>query len=253
MGFQSPMPERDIELKDEWPVLRFPPSGERRARLILLSSGKSRDLTGSEPDAGLFRAVVEALTPYGVECINPRLPLREDGLSDTDEELVNLRADLAAQALLPEQKCSTALLAVSLGTLSAMELAARTGSARCLDALVLVGCVLERPIAPVGRIGSIDLVYGARDHVGYLHPGDGEIRDIEGPQEYGPKTQRHIVTGPGMTSTMQILAGAGHALEQRLSRSSEFDAAMTLLTPLLLARLGLSAPAVNEPDENEEL
>lgn len=229
-----------------WPVLRVKPTGERRARLLLMSSGQSRDITGSGPDAGLLRTIVEMMTPHGVECVNPRLPLREDGFSDTDEALVSLRAELAARALFPDPDCRTVVLAFSLGALSAIELAVRSEVARVLDALVLVGCVLERPAAPVGRIASIDLVYGGRDHVGYLGPGDKKIRDIESPLDYGPKTRRQLVTAPGVTTTMQILPGAGHALEQRQATGTDFSAATALLMPLLLKRLRLSAPVDSE-------
>lgn len=247
MGFPSPALDpslrRDLTRLSTWPVLRVPPSGQRRARLLLMSSGQSRDITGSGPDAGLLRTIVKLMAPHGVECVNPRLPLREDGFSASDEALVSLRAEMTAQALFPDPHCRTVVLAVSLGTLSAIELAVRSENARVLDALVLVGCVLECPAAPVGRIGSIDLVYGGRDHVGYLGPGDRMIRDIESPADYGPKTRRQLVTAPGVTTTMQILPGAGHALEQRKAKGADFSAATALLMPLLLTRLGLSAPS----------
>lgn len=250
MGFPSTTLDPDlrqelIQLRT-WPVLRVPPSGERRARLLLMSSGQSRDITGFGPDACLLRTIVEMMGPHGVECVNPRLPLREDGFSNTDEALVRLRAELTARALFPDPHCRTVLLAVSLGTLSAIELAVRSETARVLDALVLVGCVLERPAAPLGRIASIDLVYGGRDHVGYLGPGDKMIRDIESPGDYGPKTRRQLVIAPGVTTTMQILPRAGHALEQRHETGTDFSAATALLMPLLLTRLGLSAPIDSE-------
>lgn len=257
MDFPSPAldpnPRRDLTRLSTWPVLRVPPSGERRARLLLMTSGQSRDITESGPDAGLLRTIAEMMAPHGVECVNPRLPLREDDFSDTDEALVSLRAEMAARALFPDPHCRTVVLAVSLGTLSAIELAVRSEIARVLDALVLVGCVLECPAAPVGRIGSIDLVYGGRDHVGYLGSGDEMIRDIESPGDYGPKTQRQLVTAPGVTTTMQILPEAGHALEQRKAKGADFSAATALLVPLLQTRLGLSAPIESEVTKKETM
>lgn len=248
MSFQSAGVQKDPNWQNTWPVVRHAPAGGRRARLMMLSSGKSRDMTGAEPDAALLRATAEALTPHGVECINPRLPLREDGLSETDEALIALRAEMAAYALQQDTACETVVMAVSLGTLSALNLAARRETARLIDALVLVGCILERPVAPVGRIGSVDLVYGGRNHVGYLRTGDDKIRDIEGPRDYGRRTCRHLVTGPGVQIAMHVLPGAGHALERVDDGGPEHSAAMALLTPLLLDRLGL----VTTPDPATE-
>ncbi|UVC17056.1 hypothetical protein [Mesorhizobium onobrychidis] len=237
----------------DWPVLKSALDCEARAMVVLLSSGKTRDMNGTTPDAWLMRALTEALAVHGVVCINPRLPLREDGLTNTDEALIALRTDLASKALLEEHTRPVAVLAISLGTQSALALAARRHTASRIDALFLLSGVIENPVAPVGRIRSVDLIYGGRDHVGYLGHGEETLRDIEGPREYGPRSRNNLVTGPSTLSALHILAGAGHGLETAGSIGPNHREAVALLLPLVLHRLGLATPPDSKARKTEEI
>lgn len=239
MVFQSSALEMSPNWEAKWPVHRMLPAVRRRARLVLLSSGQARDMTEDRSDAVLLRRVANAMAPLGVESLNPRLPLRVDGLSDSDEALISLRSYMAARALAQDPTCRTVVLAVSLGAQSAVELTVRRETAGLIDALVLVGGIFERPKAPVGRIGSIDLVYGGRDHVGYLRDGEKAVQDIEGPNDYGPRSQKQLVTGPGVQTALYVLPGLGHALEQSTDAATNHSAALDYLVPLLRDRLGL--------------
>lgn len=239
MGFRSSALEMDPDWEAKWPVHRTLPAVQRRARLVLLSSGQARDMTENRSDSALLRGVTDAMAPLGVECLNPRLPLRVDGLSDSDEALIMLRSAMAAHALAKDPTCRTVVLAVSLGAQSAVELAVRRETAGLIDALILVGGIFERPKAPVGRIGSIDLVYGGRDHVGYLRDGDEVVQDIEGPNDYGLRSQKQLVVGPGVQSALHVLSGLGHALERSTDAGPDHNAALDYLVPLLRDRLGL--------------
>lgn len=230
-------------------VHRLAAAPPRRGTVLLLSSGKARSMADPTPDARLLHLLADDLSTRGFDCVNPALPLRQDGLTADDGELVRLRADLAERALAEIEPAEpVALVAISLGVLSALALAERPEVARGIDALVLLSGMVERPVAPRGRIRSVDLVYGARDHVGYLSPGETEVRDVRGPRDYGPVCQRHLVLGPLQESAVHILPGAGHALERATAGGPDHGPARALLSQIIPERLGVRPHSgVREP------
>lgn len=244
---------KNLDWSANWPVLKSTVDRKTRAVVVLLSSGKTRDMYENTPDGCLMRALAEALAAHGVVCVNPRLPLREDGLADTDEALIALRTDLASKALLEEHAHPIAVLGISLGAQSALALATRRHTASRIDALFLLSGVIENPVAPVGGIRSVDLIYGSRDFVGYLWQGEETLRDIEGPADYGPRSRNNLVTGPTTRSALHVLAGAGHSLETVGCVGSNHREAVELLLPLVLRRLGLSTAPDSEACKTEEI
>jgi hypothetical protein len=253
MGNLSAYLSEDRDWLANWPVLKSGLDCEARAMVVLLASGISRDMNGSSPDACLMRALAEALAVHGVVCLNPRLPLREDGLTDTDEALISLRTDLASKALLEEHIHPVAVVAISLGIQTALDLASRRLTASRIDALFLLSGVIENPVALVGRIRSVDIIFGGRDHVGYLWQGEETLRDVEGPCDYGPRSRKNLVIGPNTLSALHILSGVGHGLETTGTDGPNHREAVALLLPLVLHRLGLATTPDSKACKTEEI
>lgn len=226
----------------DWPVRQTLLDRVSEATVVLLSSGKSRSLEEAGLDARLLRHLAEDLSARGIRCVNPTLPLREDRLTTCDAGLIALRTSLAADAVRRlENPGPLAVVAVSLGVQSALALAECRETASRIDALILLSGVVEKPVAPRGRVRSVDLVYGARDYVAYLQEGQSEILLTEAPHEYGNTSRERIVLGPGQRCGLHILDGAGHALDCRGRHGADHQAARELVCSLIKDRLDLSS------------
>ncbi|MCZ7416928.1 MULTISPECIES: hypothetical protein [unclassified Streptomyces] len=203
----------------EYRVRRSHPAGPSRAAVVLAGPGSVAGLDEEGTDARLLARLTRRLVAAGAQVLECDMPRREPGLpvNGTDEEA---RADRLEQLVAAHRHLVAGplgLVGFSLGGMAVLRLL-ESGRLRRADRVVLVGIVLAEESFLDAEVGSVDLVYGGLDLVGYLtderarRPGSLPPA-VLGPETYGEWSARRVVGRHPLTVRVRLLEGLGHTLQ----------------------------------------
>jgi hypothetical protein len=122
---------------------------------------------------------------------------------------------------------SVVIFATSLGAETVLSLSSDSASRFALiRKLILIGCVIDKPIFLSGAITSVDLVYGSMDHISYVGAQGGETPLIA-PAVFGSLSADRLIKRSSQTCRLHIWDGLGHTLGS-YSRLDQTDTARRL-------------------------
>lgn len=196
-------------------TLRSFPAGPPNATVLLAGPGSVSLLDGEGRDDRLLAGLTDRLVETGAQVLQCDLPARDPNFPATEEDQ-RLRADRLGQLLDGLRHVRTGpltLLGFSLGGQALLRLLA-SGAPPRADRVVLVGTVVEEDVFLTSRVGSLDLVYGGNDLVGYLADADDDTLPpaILDPGLYADWSARHLVGPRPLAVGVHVLQGLGHTL-----------------------------------------
>ncbi|MBW1596833.1 alpha/beta hydrolase [Streptomyces sp. JJ38] len=203
----------------EFRVRRSHPAGPPRATVVVAGPGSVSALDEDGTDARLVARLTRELVAAGAQVLECDMPRREPGcpVAAADE---GVRADRLEQLVAAHRHLVAGplgLVGFSLGGMAVLRLL-ESGRLRRADRVVLVGVVLAEESFLDAEVGSVDLVYGGLDLVGYLTD-EGSRRPgslppaVLGPEMYGEWSARRVVGRHPLSVRVRLLEGLGHTLQ----------------------------------------
>ncbi len=105
------------------------------------------------------------------------------------------------------------LIGLSIGADAVVQiLASPQFATAAIAGALLIGWVQETPVAILGGIRDVRLMFGENDGIAFVSP-EGIFSRIQTPSEYGPNVAKLFVVKRSQTVSIDIIASAGHLLQ----------------------------------------
>ncbi|MFF8971214.1 hypothetical protein [Streptomyces sp. NPDC014995] len=189
------------------------PAGPANATVLLAGPETVSVLGGDGRDDRLLRELTHRLVGTGAQVLECDMPARDANRPMTEEDQ-RARADRLVQLLEGNGHLMTVpltLIGFSLGGQALLRLLAAGTPVRAERVVLLVGTVVEEDTFIASRVGSVDLVYGAGDLLGYVTEVSAPPAVLD-PGVYADWSARHLVGPRPLTVRVHVLEGLGHTL-----------------------------------------
>lgn len=191
------------------------PPYEPTGACVIAQSGRLGAYDAPGEESLFYSRLTDALIQRGIAVVRHDAELRASLEIPATDEHVHARADRLRTVLedpahpVPAER--RLICAFSLGAHAALQLLREPTLADAPSAAVLVGCVVEEPTVIMNGLRRVELVYGARDAIAYVVPGEGPAAPIF-PERYGEDSARLLVVCPWQEVRCHVVPSAGHLL-----------------------------------------
>ncbi|MEU5111653.1 hypothetical protein AB0G64_09150 [Streptomyces longwoodensis] len=191
------------------------PAGPACATVLLAGPGSVSVLDGDGPDDVLLAGLTDRLVASGTQVLQCDMPARDRRAPATEADR-DARAARLAGLLDAHRHLLTGpltLIGFSLGGQALLRLLC-AGTPPRAERVVLVGTVIEEDAFVTSHVGTLDLVYGGHDLVGYLvDEEDGTLPPaVFEPLLYADWSARRLIGPRPLGVRVHVLPGLGHTL-----------------------------------------
>lgn len=179
---------------------------------LIAPSGAFSSFDSPSTECRLLNLVMAKLASFNIASLVPEMPLRSShepaSVVQIDERTRRLRT--VHDEYLQTANVPTLWVGFSLGAHCLLGLASEPQYPPPVS-LLLIGCVLERPVHLMCHARRVIFLYSERDHITYRGD-DDTVGEVLRPEEYGPWSASHLILRRSQECHVETWTDCGHLL-----------------------------------------